>query len=79
MYVSVHFYLILPRRPFEAAHICCGVGHSQPCQWAQSVAASKSSDAEKGELFSSGPMAFGDLPAVQTHGLSIMMVSYAYM
>jgi hypothetical protein len=42
-----------------------------------SVVASKSSDTEKGKLFSSGPMASGDLPAVQYIYSCLLFQRYA--
>ena len=32
-FASVHFNLILPHHPFEAAYFSRGLVHSQPCQW----------------------------------------------
>jgi hypothetical protein len=63
VYISIYFCpaVILKQLTFVAAWAIASrvIGLS--------VVVSKSSDAEKGKLFSSGPMAAGHLPAVQSH------------
>ena len=62
-YVSVHFNLILPCRPF-ALVVAGAIASSVSLLYITS----KSTDAQKKDLFASGRMAFGHLPLVRTHG-----------